>query len=169
MISFATILSILSAAIVIIAAVIALVRLTGLRSFSKMSAFDFAITVAIGSTVASTVMSAGESVLIGVLAVLALLSLQWGLARARRRWGWAGAVLDNKPLLIMRDGQVIEENLVKAALTMDDVRAKLREANVLAFNEVRAMVFETTGDISVIHGDGPLEEALLEGVETGTP
>ena len=51
--------------------------------------------------------------------------------------------------------------------THADLVAKLREANVLDFSSVRAVVFEATGDISVLHGEGPLDERLLAGVQGG--
>ena len=41
----------------------------------------------------------------------------------------------------------------RAHVTRDDVRAKLREANVLDYSQIRAVVFETTGDVSVLHTD----------------
>ena len=49
-------------------------------------------------------------------------------------------------------------------MTRSDVLAKLREANVLAMTDVRAVVLETTGDISVLHGDAQVDDILLAGV-----
>ena len=59
--------------------------------------------------------------------------------------------MTNTPILLMQDGQVFEENLKKCLVSKSDLMAKLREANVLQLSEVRAVVFETTGDISVLH------------------
>jgi uncharacterized membrane protein YcaP (DUF421 family) len=61
----------------------------------------------------------------------------------------------------------LHENLRRANVTEDDLRAKLREANVLTWDQVRAVVLETTGGISVLHTDDPdtrLEPELLENV-----
>ncbi len=53
------------------------------------------------------------------------------------------------------DGEtVIEDNLQKARVTRGDLRSKLPEANVTKLSHVKAVVFETTGDISVLHKDG---------------
>lgn len=46
---------------------------------------------------------------------------------------------------------MINEHLKATKVTPDDIRAKLREANVTDLNQVRAVVLETTGDISVLH------------------
>ena len=151
-------------AVALVAIIVAVVRLIGLRSFSKMSAFDFAITVAMGSILASVVLDPKTSFLAGGLGVASLLGVQWAAAQARLSNHTFESVVDNCPLLLMHEGRMLEENLRSARVTHGDLRAKLREANVLALSEVRAVVFETTGDISVLHGEGPFDETLLEGV-----
>lgn len=146
------------------AALIVLVRLNGLRSFSKMSSHDFAITVAIGSVIASTVVAPSPSLGSGVAALVALFLFQRILSSARRFWD--NSPVDNRPLLLMRDGRILEEHLAAAQVTHSDLYAKLREANVLSFSEVRAVVMEATGDMSVLHGPREVfEETLLEGVD----
>jgi uncharacterized membrane protein YcaP (DUF421 family) len=66
------------------------------------------------------------------------------------------------------DGEtILYDNLKKAHVTEGDLRAKLREANVLDLAQIRAVVFESTGDIAVLHTadqDQKLKEWLLEGV-----
>lgn len=137
------------------------VRIIGLRSFSKMSSFDFAVTVAVGSLLASVSLSR-SSLAEGLLALVALLGLQAMIAWLRLR-GF-GAVIDNDPLLLMVGDQMIEEHLRRSRVSAADVRAKLREANVADYSQIGAVVLETTGDISVIHHCDTLDPALLEGV-----
>lgn len=149
-------------ALLMLAAVIAVIRVIGLRSFSKMSGFDFAVTVAIGSITASTVTST-TPLANGALAVASLLAVQSAIAFLRQRFSF-GRIVDNTPALLMRDGVMIDGALARCRVTEDDVVAKLREANVLDVSSVRAVVLETTGDISVLHGDGPLDPRLLESV-----
>ena len=147
--------------------VITLTRLSGLRSFSKMSSFDFVMTVAIGSIVASTVLLKDPPLLRAAFALAAVFGLQYGIAWLRERSSDFSGLVDNEPLLLMDGADVLEENLRKARVTKDDLRAKLREANVLDPSEVRAVVLETTGDISVLHGDPdgtPLNPDLLRNV-----
>jgi uncharacterized membrane protein YcaP (DUF421 family) len=142
--------------------VIAATRLVGLRSFAKMSAFDFSMTVAIGSIIASTA-TGSVALASGVFAVAVLFAAQFTVAWARRRSA-VDRVVDNRPLLLMDGPHVLEGHLARARLTPDDLRAKLREAGVLRLDQVRAVVFETTGDVTVLQGEGPYDERLLEGV-----
>ncbi len=148
-------------------ALLLIVRLVGLRSFSKMTGFDFAVTIAIGSILASTLLTDSPPLLQGVFAVGLLFALQVIVSFLRSRSSAFTALADNSPLLLMADGEVLRDNLRRARVSEDDLRAKLREANVLDPREVRAVVFETTGDISVLHGDPdgtPLDPWLLDGV-----
>ncbi|MFS4446479.1 DUF421 domain-containing protein [Maribacter sp. 2307UL18-2] len=148
-------------------AILLLTRLMGKRSFSKMSSFDFAITVALGSMVATTVLSKSVSLWQGIVGLTILYFLQLAMAYLRR-FPVISDLTDNRPLLLMRGSAVFHENLKKARVTESDLKAKLREANVLELSQVRAVVFETTGDIAVLHTDEDgqqVEDYILEGVK----
>lgn len=145
-----------------VVAAVLFVRIYGLRSLAKMAPHDFVVTVALGSVLAAT---AARSVPLptGVLALGGLLTVQAALSRIRR--AGARTVIDNPPALLMVGETVLWESLDEHDVTPDDLRAKLREANVLRLDEVRAVVMEGTGDISVLHGDDvPLDPVLLDGV-----
>ncbi len=147
-------------------AVVVYTRLGGLRSFAKMSGFDFAATVAIGSMLATASLSTSTPIVVGLVGVGTLYVAQLTVAVLRRFDVVHGAV-DNAPLLVMAGGEVLHDNLRRGRMTEDELRAKLREANVLRFDQVRAVVLESTGDVAVLHGDadGPaLDPQLLDGV-----
>lgn len=146
--------------------IIVLTRIVGKRSFSKMSSFDFAITVAIGSMIATTVLSKSVSLTQGFIGLASLYFLQLAAAFARRNSSFQ-KLIDNQPLLLMDGENILEDNLKKAKVTKSDLRSKLREANVIELSQVRAVIFESTGDISVLHtsdNEKQLEDWLLEGV-----
>jgi uncharacterized membrane protein YcaP (DUF421 family) len=147
-------------------AVILYTRMAGLRSFSKMSSFDFAMTVAVGSLIATTVLTKDPPLLQAAAALAALYLLQIAVARLRIRVQATRKAVDNQPILLMEDGRFREGAMRTAGVTQGDVVAKLREANVLRLAQVRAVVMETTGDVSVLHGDADeeVEATLLEGV-----
>jgi uncharacterized membrane protein YcaP (DUF421 family) len=70
--------------------------------------------------------------------------------------------------MLMDGHKILTHNLHRAKVTEGDLRSKLREANVLNLSQVRAVVFEATGDISVLHSnseDEVLEDWLLKDVE----
>ena len=149
--------------------IIFVVRIIGLRAFSKMTAFDFVITISIGSLLAGASQATTWSDFVQVsLAIVSLLGGQFVVARLRRSSEKFEDVIQNAPALLMRDGEILHAALDATRVEEDDLIAKLREANVLNLSDVRAVVLETTGDISVLHGP-KLEEELLKGVRRIDP
>lgn len=151
---------------VIYFAVIFYARLVGIRSFAKMSGFDFAMTIATGSVIASVALNRSVALPVGLAVLGVLFFFQWLLARLRLHTRWVSPVIDNQPILVLREGQILEDNLRRSAITRDDLAAKLREANVLQMSHARAVIVETTGDVSVLHGnpDVVIDDELLLGV-----
>ena len=144
--------------------VILYTRIAGKRSFSKMSSFDFAMTIASGSILASTIVLKNVSLVQGAIALLVVYILQLVTAYLRRYPAFQ-KITDNDPILLMKDGEIYYDNLKKARVTESDLRGKLREANVIQLSEVRAVVFETTGDVSVLHSaDKKLEDWIIKDV-----
>lgn len=145
--------------------VVVLVRVNGLRSFSKMTNFDFVMTVAVGSLLAGASQSTSWASFAQTLtAIAALFIVQYVTARLRKVSDTFETLMQNKPVVLMRNGKILDEALTETRVSKSDLIAKCREANVLDLSEVRSVILETTGDISVLHGESCSEE-LLEGTK----
>jgi len=143
--------------------VIFVVRVIGLRTFSKMTAFDFVATVATGSLLAGACQATTwPEFAQPTLAISALLGAQFVIARIRQASDRFENAVQNEPVILMQNGEIFDAALSETRVARADLIAKLREANALRFSDVRAVVLETTGDISVLHGD-TLDEGILEG------
>lgn len=129
-----------------------------------MSSFDFAITVAIGSIIASTVIAEDPSLLAGAFGLVTLYGIQFFVSSTRRFSSTARRVVDNEPLLVMVGEEVLSEHLNKARMTEDDLRSKLRMAGITHPKQVLAVVFETTGDVSVLKTSDEVTPWLFKGV-----
>ncbi len=165
--SFPIIVKVIISVLAIFAIVILITRISGLRTFAKISSFDFASTIAVGSIIAAIILNPDQSLLKGGVALVCVLGFQSFFTYLVRKNATFEKVFTNKPMLIMKDGIILKDNLHRTNLSEEDLIAKLREANVLNFNEVRAAVLETTGDISVLHTndkDKELMDRLLKGV-----
>ncbi len=142
---------------------IILIRFNGLRSFSKMTNFDFAMTIAIGSLLAGASQSTDWRAFAQTLiAMSSLFIIQYIAARLRKSSEVVESLIQNQPVVLMRDGVIFDEALASTRVARSDLIAKLREANVLNPSEVRAVILETTGDVSVLHGN-QCSDLLLEG------
>ena len=163
----ASLVAVALSAVAVYALVLLYTRLAGLRSFAKMSSFDFAMTVAIGSMLAASVLNASVPLPQAAVGIGMVFGLQIAVGWARRRWSAFQHLVDNEPLLLMNGSEMLEDHMKSVQVTEDDLWSKLREANVLDVSHIRAVVMETTGDISVLHGDPdgtPLQPRILTGV-----
>ena len=141
-----------------------LVRIVGLRAFSKMTSFDFVATIATGSLIAQAgTRSRWDEYLQAMAAIAGVFFIQWLLARLRLKSDVAQDVLTNRPVLLMDDGRFLDDALLETRVSRTNLLEKLRIAGVTDVSQVRAVVLEMTGDISVIQGER-VDRQLLEGV-----
>ena len=130
---------------------IVLTRIFGLRTFAKMSSFDFASTVAIGSVLASVILNSDYTLLKGGIVLISIIGFQTLFSFVVRKVDLFKKISTNKPQIIMWKGKILFDKLKECNIGKDDLIAKLREANVYSFDEVAAVIFESTGDISILH------------------
>ncbi|WP_394349295.1 DUF421 domain-containing protein [Bizionia gelidisalsuginis] len=100
-------------------------RLFGKRSFSKISSFDFAMTVEVGSITATTILSESVSFIEGALGLLMIYTLQL-LAAYFRRYHWFRNLINNQPTLLMEGQLILRGNMKAVRVTEGDLRPKLR-------------------------------------------
>mgnify|MGYP006272348511 FL=1 len=157
----------LAGSLIIFLLIILITRIIGLRSFAKFTVYDFAITVAIGSII-SSILTSSTTIAHGFIAIAALLTLTYLFSALQRKFSSLYSAITNKPVVLMEGRDIKQANLKSARIHEDQLIAKLREANVLNFDQVIAVVLETTGDISVLHRssteEDEFEERLLQGV-----
>ena len=141
------------------------IRIVGLRSLSKMTNFDFVMTIALGSLVAGAAQASDwKAFAQAMVAMAGLFVVQAASARLRKTSDSVEDLMQNDPVFLMRNGKFCDDALTYTRVAKSDLIAKLREANVLDYGQVRAVVLETTGDVSVLHGDH-LEETIVENVK----
>ncbi|WP_281541618.1 DUF421 domain-containing protein [Maribacter aestuarii] len=145
------------AAIVIYLYIMLITRVAGKRTFAKMTSFDFAVTIAMGSILADAVNKPLSSLMPAFISLALLAGLQVLFSKILSTSDKAQKVLTNTPIILMKDGKIFEENLNKALVSRADLMGKLREANVLQLSQVRAVIFETTGDVSVLHSTDSIQ------------
>lgn len=129
---------------------ILLLRITGKRTLSKMNAFDLVVTVALGSTLATILLSKDVPLAEGVAAFVLLAGAQyavaWSSVRSRRFRRWIKA----EPRLLLRDGVVIEEALRRERVTSEEVEAAIRAAGWPEPSFIALVMLETDGSMSVV-------------------
>lgn len=131
-------------------ALVLFLRIAGKRTLSKMNAFDWVVTVALGSTLATILLSKDVSLAQGALALALLIALQfivtWSSVRAR----WVRKVIAAEPSLLVYQGNYLEKTLHRERVTKDDVMAAVRAAGQASIEDVGAVVLGTDGSFNVI-------------------
>jgi uncharacterized membrane protein YcaP (DUF421 family) len=139
-------------------ALVAVLRISGARTLSKLNAFDLVATVALGSTLATVLLNADVSLAEGVLGLVVLVLLQYVVSRASRRWRAVERTVKSEPVLLYREG-MLPGPMRRARVTEDEVRQAARAAGHAGLSDVAAVVLETDGTLSVLTAVPVLPEA----------
>ena len=161
--SWASLGKILLAVLITYPLLIVVLRLGGKRTLSKMNAFDFVVTVAIGSLVASTVTSAAP-VVNGVAAVASLVGLQAFVTWLSVRSDRFEALVKSRPTLVFHSGRFLEDAMRRERVTREEIRTALRTGGVSQVEGVAAVVLESDGSFSVMEAVGAGRAEALAGV-----
>jgi uncharacterized membrane protein YcaP (DUF421 family) len=137
-------------------------RLSGKRTLAKLNAFDFVVTVALGSTLATVLLSSDVAFAEGALGLGLLVALQYVVASASRRLPALRRLVKSEPQVIVRNGAVLHDVMRKERLNLEEVHQALRQSGVADIGDVAAVVLETDGSFSVLanasHGASALAE-----------
>ncbi len=143
-------------------------RLSGKRTLSKMNAFDFVVTVALGSTLATILLSRDVSLLQGGVALALLIGLQFAVTWSSVRMPWVRKMVTGEPSLLLLHGELLPDSMRRCRITDDDVRSAIRAAGLAGFSAAEAVVLETDASFSVMArsevGDSGDELASLSNV-----
>ncbi|PFG33873.1 DUF421 domain-containing protein [Sanguibacter antarcticus] len=133
-------------------------RVSGKRTLAKLNAFDLVVTVALGSTLATILLSSEVSWSEGVVAMVLLAALQVTVSWSSAHLPRGRSVVTARPTTVLRDGQVLHDVMRAERLTEADLRQAVRAAGTGGFDQVAAVVLESDGSLSVISttslGDG---------------
>ncbi|MGI9035919.1 MAG: DUF421 domain-containing protein [Pyrinomonadaceae bacterium] len=148
--SWFNLLSVLIVGILVYAALIFWLRVSGKRTLSKWNAFDFVVTIALGSILASVMMSKNVALTEGILAFLVLIGLQFVITWLSVRFDFVKNIVKAEPTLLLDKGEFLADALRRQRVTESEVRAAIRAQGLAAVEDVEAVVLETNGTFSVI-------------------
>ena len=132
-----------------------ILRITGKRTLSKLNAFDFIVTVALGSTLATVLLNKQVALADGALAFAVLCGLQFVVTWSSVRMKWVRNLVKSEPRLLVHRGKPIEPALRDERLTLDEIQAAARAAKLAGIEQAEAIVLETDGTLSVLPSQLP--------------
>lgn len=147
------------------ATVVVVLRIAGKRTLSKLNAFDLVVTVALGSVLATILLSSDVSWTEGALALGLLAAAQSAVAWVTVRRPGSRIVVTSRPRLVFWDGAPLPDALRAERLSMDEIRQAARAGGSGDLSSVAAIVLESDGSLSVVSRDGLGSGSALAGVE----
>ena len=131
-------------------AMIFLLRSSGKRTLSKMNAFDFIVTIALGSALANVSLNKTVPLLDGVLAFFLLIFLQYLLTYLSVKTDHVKNLITSSPSLLLYKGEILKDVVKKERITKEELYLAARQNGCSSFGEIDAIILETTGDFTVI-------------------
>ncbi|MBA2348949.1 MAG: DUF421 domain-containing protein [Solirubrobacterales bacterium] len=132
---------------------IGMLRVAGKRSLAKLNAFDLIVTIALGSTLATVLLSSDVALAEGLAAMALLLGMQfvvaWAISRSERLEGLVKA----EPTLLYRHG-FLASAMLKERVSADELLQVARRDGYADLAAVTAIVLESDGSFSVL-SDAP--------------
>lgn len=147
------------------AAMVVLLRVSGKRTLSKMNAFDLIVTVALGSTLATIILSKDSSLAQGIVAIAVLVGMQYLLTYLSVRSAAVSQLIKSEPALLFHRGTFLRQAMRRERVVEDEIRAAVRAQGVSDLAAVEAVVLETDGSFTVLKSKGTAVASALANVQ----
>ncbi len=125
-------------------------RAVGRRELSSMEPFDLILLVVIGDLVQQGVTQSDYSLTGATMVIVTVAVLTVATAWLSFRFRRLRPVLEGEPIVLVADGRVVERNLSRQRMTVEELGAEARQAQIASLDDVRYAVLETNGKVSFL-------------------
>jgi uncharacterized membrane protein YcaP (DUF421 family) len=131
-------------------ALITLLRLTGKRTLSKMNVFDFVFVIALGSVLATSILTPSITFADGLTALICLMGLQYLLSYLSVKSHRVDSVVNGEPSLVFHKGDFLQTPMLRERVSPEEIRAAARNNGCMDMSTIDSVVLETDGTLSII-------------------
>ncbi len=135
--------------VIIYLVLILAVRLMGKRQIGQMEASEFVVTMLVANLAAIPMEDPAIPLFSGLVPILTVLALEVTLSVLSMRSMALRRLLCGKPVILIENGRLLQENLLATRVTLDELTGHLREKDVLDLSAVQFAILETNGNLSV--------------------
>lgn len=153
---------VLMKALILYAYALLLLRVGGKRTSGRIASFDFVSIIVLGPILATTILSSMVAFADGLVALTAIVALQWVVSHLSTRSKWFAGLVTSPPTELFADGRFLQENIAVQRVHEDEILAQIRLAGHASMDSVKAVVLESTGDISVVNATVPEKPAVSD-------
>src|SRR4051794_619018 len=137
-------------AIVLFAAVYLLLRVVGRRELSQLEPFDFVLLIVLGDAIQQGLTQDDYSVTGALIVITTIAAIQVALSYTAFRFKPIRVFLEGEPIVMVEDGNVIEKNLRRARIAVEELAEEARQQQLSSIDEIKWAVLETSGKMSII-------------------
>ena len=127
-----------------------LTRMMGRKEISQMTFFNFVSAIAIGSITANLAVNANLSIKNGAISLVLWTVFTLIMALIDIKSKKARKFTTGEPVIVIKEGRVMEDALRSTQLDIDSLRTLLRQKNIFTLKDVQFAIFETSGQLSVM-------------------
>ena len=128
---------------------ILVIRLMGKRQIGQMEPSEFVVTMLTANLASIPMQDSGIPLLSGLVPILTVLGLELVLSFLSMRSISFRRLLCGKPVILIENGRILQKNLRRTSITLDELTGHLRQKDVLDLRTVQYAILETDGDLSV--------------------
>jgi len=125
-------------------------RASGKRGIKQLSIFELVLIIGLGSAAGDPMFYDDVGILPALIVFIIVISLYLAITKLTDKATWAERILEGKPLYIIKNGQIIMKAFEESGLSQDELFAQLRVLNVEHLGQVKTVLIETSGEISVL-------------------
>ncbi|MGN1013103.1 MAG: DUF421 domain-containing protein [Clostridia bacterium] len=154
-------------ALILYCVVFLVIRLMGKKELSKVQPFELAIIIVISDLASAPMSSRGLSLLDGIIPIITLLLAYLIFLLLNHSSNKVQDIVCGKPVLIIKDGKIVEKEFNSQKYTVSDLMSQLHEKDVFSISDVKYGILETNGNLSVIKNDPNIETLPVNVIEDG--
>jgi len=135
--------------IILYTLLIAVIRLMGKRQIGQMEPSEFVVTMLVANLASIPMQDEGIPLFSGVVPIVTVLAMELVMSALSLKSISFRRLLCGKPVILIENGKILQENLRKTRVTLDELTGHLREKDVLDIEAVQYAILETNGNLSV--------------------
>ncbi|MBY0754120.1 DUF421 domain-containing protein [Clostridium sardiniense] len=125
-------------------------KLIGIKIISQINFFDFIVGISIGSMIAKIIIDKDHVVFSGLVALIMFTLLTIATSYLNLKSYTARSIINAKTLILVENGRIIDKNIKKLRITINELMMKLREKDVFSLEDVQFAIMESNGKLSVL-------------------
>ena len=135
--------------IILYSLLIAVIRLMGKRQIGQMEPSEFVVTMLVANLASIPMQDEGIPLFSGFVPIVTVLAMELVMSALSLKSIFFRRMLCGKPVILVENGKIMQENLRKTRVTLDELSGHLREKDVLDIGAVQYAILETNGNLSV--------------------